>query len=215
MTKLEDLRPNASVRGILPNCLVTVVSTQWFGSQALELTYKEPSGKVANEYRGLRCGEVINISEDNLSGLLVRPEIALKQRETETATVPGPGAPADPTGGIGGGTAPTFPPEPATKNRPKRFHGSVNLDPARVGRDAGSLLLGVEGTFSASRSLEARTGNHAGRPSWSSPRSSSGQLLRSCIRHKASASPQQADGPPARSIVLSSATTGPPLPTML
>jgi hypothetical protein len=49
MTKLEDLRPNASVQGILPNCLVTVVSTQWFGSQALELTYKDPSGKVANE----------------------------------------------------------------------------------------------------------------------------------------------------------------------
>src|SRR6516165_10469286 len=49
MTKLEDLRPNASVRGILPNCLVTVVSTQSFGSQALELTYKDPSGKVANE----------------------------------------------------------------------------------------------------------------------------------------------------------------------
>src|SRR5215831_9449367 len=49
MTKLEDLRPNASVQGILPNCLVTVVSTQWFGSEALELTYKDPSGKVANE----------------------------------------------------------------------------------------------------------------------------------------------------------------------
>src|SRR6516165_310970 len=49
MTKLEDLRPNASVRGILPNCLVTVVSTQSFGSQALELTYKDPAGKVAAE----------------------------------------------------------------------------------------------------------------------------------------------------------------------
>jgi len=49
MTKLEDLRPNASVQGILPNCLVTVVSTQWFGSEALELTYKDPGGKVANE----------------------------------------------------------------------------------------------------------------------------------------------------------------------
>src|SRR5436190_4514290 len=49
MTKLEDLRPNASVHGILPNCLVTVVSTQWFGSEALELTYKAPDGKVANE----------------------------------------------------------------------------------------------------------------------------------------------------------------------
>src|ERR1700737_5407916 len=49
MSKLEDLQPNASVQGILPNCLVTVVSTQWFGSEALELTYKDPGGKVANE----------------------------------------------------------------------------------------------------------------------------------------------------------------------
>jgi hypothetical protein len=49
MTKLEDLQPNASVQGILPNCLVTVVSAQWHGSEALELTYKDPSGKVANE----------------------------------------------------------------------------------------------------------------------------------------------------------------------
>ena len=49
MTKLEDLRPNASVQGILPHCLVTVVSSQWHGSEALELTYKDPSGKVANE----------------------------------------------------------------------------------------------------------------------------------------------------------------------
>jgi hypothetical protein len=29
--------------------LVTVVSVQWFGSEALELTYKTPAGKVANE----------------------------------------------------------------------------------------------------------------------------------------------------------------------
>lgn len=39
MARLEDLQPNAAVRGILPECLVTVVSVQWFGSEALELTY--------------------------------------------------------------------------------------------------------------------------------------------------------------------------------
>src|SRR5438132_2689889 len=49
MATLEDLRPNTSVRGILPDRMVTVVSTQWFGSDALELTYKDPFGKVANE----------------------------------------------------------------------------------------------------------------------------------------------------------------------
>jgi hypothetical protein len=49
MSKLEDLRPNAAVQGILPNCLVTIVNSQLFGSEALELTYKDPGGKVANE----------------------------------------------------------------------------------------------------------------------------------------------------------------------
>ena len=49
MSSLEDLQPNASVRGILPDSLVTVVSVQWFGSEALELTYKSIDGKVANE----------------------------------------------------------------------------------------------------------------------------------------------------------------------
>lgn len=48
MSKLEDLKPNAAVRGILPDALATVVSVQWFGSEALELTFKSPSGKVAN-----------------------------------------------------------------------------------------------------------------------------------------------------------------------
>ena len=49
MARLEDLTPNASVRGILPNGLVTVVSVQWHGTAAVELTYKTPEGRVANE----------------------------------------------------------------------------------------------------------------------------------------------------------------------
>src|SRR3989440_5264458 len=49
MTKLTTLTPGASVKGILPDALVTVISAQWFGSEALELTYKDPSGRVANQ----------------------------------------------------------------------------------------------------------------------------------------------------------------------
>ena len=49
MLKLEDLSANTSVRGILPDESVSVVSVQWFGSEALELTYKTAAGKVANE----------------------------------------------------------------------------------------------------------------------------------------------------------------------
>ncbi len=49
MTRLEDLQPTAAVRGILPDEVVTVVSVQWFGSEALELAYKGASGRLANE----------------------------------------------------------------------------------------------------------------------------------------------------------------------
>ena len=48
MIHLEDLQPNAAVRGILPDALVTVVSVQWYGSTALELTYKTPGGTPGN-----------------------------------------------------------------------------------------------------------------------------------------------------------------------
>src|SRR5213593_2151092 len=47
--KLEELQPNANVRGILPDSIVTVVSVQWFGSEALELTFKDPTGRVSNQ----------------------------------------------------------------------------------------------------------------------------------------------------------------------
>jgi hypothetical protein len=37
---LEDLRPDASVRGVLPNAAVTVVSVQWHELDALTLVYR-------------------------------------------------------------------------------------------------------------------------------------------------------------------------------
>jgi len=106
--------------------------------------YAESFDDAAGRYRGLRCGELVNISEDNLSGLLVRPEAALKQRQAETA--PGPGTLAGPPGGpVGGPVEPVPPgalggaPVGPIMRHPKRFHGSVSLDPSRVGRDAGRI----------------------------------------------------------------------------
>ena len=47
--RLEDLQPGASVRGILPDALVSVVNVQWHGSDALTLVYRGPNGRVADE----------------------------------------------------------------------------------------------------------------------------------------------------------------------
>jgi SNF2 family DNA or RNA helicase len=49
MAKLEELTPNAALRGILPDSQVLVVNVTWYGSEAIELTYKTSTGKVANE----------------------------------------------------------------------------------------------------------------------------------------------------------------------
>ena len=139
--------------------------------------YADSFDEASGRYRGLRCGQLVNISEDNLSGLLVRPEPALKQHEAEKATdsrgVPGS------TAGVGGpkagddssgtstqeatGTGPTEAP------KPKRFHGSVTLDPTRVGRDAGRIadeviahLVGLMGSkVKVTLEIEAETPNGA------------------------------------------------------
>ena len=49
MALLEELKRGSTVRGILADCLVTVVDVHWHGSAAVELTYKDPQGKPASE----------------------------------------------------------------------------------------------------------------------------------------------------------------------
>jgi len=49
MARLEDLKKGAAVKGILPDCLVTVVDAHWHGTSAVELTYKDPAGHAGNE----------------------------------------------------------------------------------------------------------------------------------------------------------------------
>ncbi len=44
--RLDDLPPRCSVRGVRPDDPVTVVSVQWFGSEAVELTCKTLAGSV-------------------------------------------------------------------------------------------------------------------------------------------------------------------------
>jgi hypothetical protein len=49
MANLEDLTRGASVKGILPDSLITVVDVKWIGTVAIELTYKTPTGQLGNE----------------------------------------------------------------------------------------------------------------------------------------------------------------------
>lgn len=54
LMRLEELKPDAAVRGVLPDSAVTVVAVDWHGSEALTLTYRTPEGRRAEEllFRG-------------------------------------------------------------------------------------------------------------------------------------------------------------------
>ncbi|MFO7902804.1 MAG: helicase-related protein, partial [Pirellulaceae bacterium] len=49
MARFEDLKREACVRGISPSGLVTVVDTQWFGTDVVQLTYRDAAGRVQEE----------------------------------------------------------------------------------------------------------------------------------------------------------------------
>ncbi|MFW6114610.1 MAG: DEAD/DEAH box helicase, partial [bacterium] len=49
MARFEDLKREACVRGITPSGLVTVVETKWFGTDVVQLTYRDAAGRVQEE----------------------------------------------------------------------------------------------------------------------------------------------------------------------
>jgi predicted AAA+ superfamily ATPase len=101
--------------------------------------YAESYDDSVPRYRGLHCPFQALLTEDD-SGLLVKPETARQQLDKETA-------PSVPPQGNTGATAVGQPSVPGQRPttvvtappRPKRFHGTVSLDAARVGRDAGRI----------------------------------------------------------------------------
>lgn len=47
--RLEDLNKGVTVKGVSPNQLITVVEAKWYGSDVIELIYKEASGNIDSE----------------------------------------------------------------------------------------------------------------------------------------------------------------------
>ena len=105
--------------------------------------YADRYDEAAGRYVGLRCGQSVPLSAENLAGLVVKPDVAKKQVEDETPPLPPPG-PTPPDGPLppdppGPGPDPP-PPRPEKPAAPKRFHGTAELDPVRAGRDAGRIV---------------------------------------------------------------------------
>lgn len=100
--------------------------------------YADSFDEATVRYLGLRGGKVILLPDAYSTGLLVRSDVARQQMDTEQAPPP-TGAPTNNNdvqpGNSGGAPNPT-----ATSNViPRRFQGSVSLDPTRVGRDASRI----------------------------------------------------------------------------
>jgi predicted AAA+ superfamily ATPase len=96
-------------------------------------SYDESAGR----YRGMRAGQTVSLRDTDVPALLVRPSVARAQLNAESAA-PAPSLPAGVEGATSSGSAAGAAVVPASMH-PKRFHGSVTLDPSRVGRDAGRI----------------------------------------------------------------------------
>jgi predicted AAA+ superfamily ATPase len=142
--------------------------------------YAESYDEAGRRYRGLQGGQRVNLTAES-PGLIVKPDVASRQIDAETAPPPAD-SPATAragsfdgnivsTGGPGGGLSGV---EGAPAARPvqamlKRFHGSVRVDSTRVGRDAGRIadeivahLAGQIGTeVTVTIEIEARLPNGA------------------------------------------------------
>ncbi|MCL4799144.1 MAG: DUF499 domain-containing protein [Burkholderiales bacterium] len=113
--------------------------------QSDTFAFAESYDEAAGRYRGLRGGQMVNLSPDG-AGLLVKPEAARRQMDAEVSTVaPGAAGTGTEAGGARAATGPTGVAgaegvaQPTAPAAPRRFHGTVNLDPARVGRDASRI----------------------------------------------------------------------------
>ncbi len=103
--------------------------------------YAENYDESAARYRGLHSGGQVNVTEDD-TGILVRPEVARKQIDQETAPIPVGANNGTVTSPGPDGASPRqthYPSGPVQPPKPRRYHGTVILDSARVGRDAGKI----------------------------------------------------------------------------
>ncbi|HSA33786.1 MAG TPA: Swt1 family HEPN domain-containing protein [bacterium] len=102
--------------------------------------YAESYDEAASRYRGLLFAAQVPLTERNLSGLLVKPEVAIKQTEAEKSKEQADSKKEE------AGSSDTKDDSssgkkklPGEKKQPKRFHGTATLDPNRVGRDASRI----------------------------------------------------------------------------
>jgi predicted AAA+ superfamily ATPase len=108
--------------------------------------YADSFDDVEGRYRGLRGGTVVSITEHESRALLVKPEVARRQLDAESAAASA-AHPHVETQATGKNPSNTVPSTPATgadsvkasPRQPSRYYGTATLDATRVGRDASRI----------------------------------------------------------------------------
>lgn len=120
-------------------------------------SYADSFDEATGRYRGLRYAQNVNVSDANQSALLVKSDVARAQIEADEKAAIAVSAAAGMSGGTSqvtgvGTTAPAGTSQPVPAPVLKRFHGMVELDSTRIGRDAGRIaeemishLIGIPG----------------------------------------------------------------------
>lgn len=104
-------------------------------------------------YRGLRCGPGEAPGAVTDSGLLVRPDVASRQRASETPPV-SPTPPTVPAGGTDPAVAPRATEEPPERRALRRYHASVRIPADRIGRRAAEIAEEVVAHLAAHAEVE-------------------------------------------------------------
>jgi len=105
--------------------------------------YADSWDEQSQRYRGLQVGKRIRINLDG-HGLLVKPEIAQAQFSQQEERRDGGATEGGPEGNSGAGPGAAADGRTSQASRtetspPRRFHGSVILNPVRLGRDAADV----------------------------------------------------------------------------
>lgn len=119
--------------------------------QTETFAYAEGWDEAGKRYKGLKHGPMVRVLADGHS-LLVKPEVAKSQLDADQqareqaarqtgagfgGTTPGGGT--TPATGISSNGGTVVPPVVVTPPELRRFHGSVQIDPLRLGRDASRI----------------------------------------------------------------------------
>jgi len=131
--------PRLKVPGLLLKAVQDGVSLLTWAQDAF--AYADSFDEATGRYRGLVVGRVHSLG--TATGILVKADIALKQLAEESSVVGGsvPFTTGESTrsGGLETGDLFSRGESVAKPGKPTRFHGSVPLDPTRVGRDAARI----------------------------------------------------------------------------